>query len=252
MRYQGGKHRLAKYIAGNIHKLRTEKHNVYLEPFVGSGAVLERVDMPVKIASDIDGDLIAFWNAIQNGWKPPDTLTRDQYNHYKDNPDDMPPELRCFVSVFCSFSGKRWGGFASGENRDHANEAYRGAIKRAEKIADVWFIHSDYRKLNPNNAIIYCDPPYKGTTPYKGIDFDSNEFWNIALNWSMNGNRVLVSEVSAPDELIESEQVRVIWSKEYLSSTPRDSSKYKPRTEKLFLLDANKVNRERQPERASA
>ena len=58
------------------------------------------------------------------------------------------------------------------------------------------------------NALIYCDPPYAGTTKYRFGSFDSNSFWQWCRDMSKKGNTVIVSEYNAPDDF------NCIWSKE--------------------------------------
>ena len=67
-------------------------------------------------------------------------------------------------------------------------------------LYDVPFTYADYKTLNFENCLIYCDPPYAGTTKFTGTpDFDSEEFWEIMRQWSRN-NDVYISEYNAPDD----------------------------------------------------
>ncbi len=65
-------------------------------------------------------------------------------------------------------------------------------------IKDTTFHHADYRDACPDGALVYCDPPYKGTTGYGAVgEFDSNEFWSVMRQWSRH-NKVYISEYQAP------------------------------------------------------
>jgi DNA adenine methylase len=69
-----------------------------------------------------------------------------------------------------------------------------------KNLGNTYFDCKDYRELNPEGYIIYCDPPYEGTTQYSKKlvgDFDTNEFWSIMRKWS-NNNKVFISEYNAP------------------------------------------------------
>ena len=58
----------------------------------------------------------------------------------------------------------------------------------------------DYLEHEPDNMLIYCDPPYANTTTYSACDkFDSNLFWKVMRRWSKN-NKVIISEYSAPED----------------------------------------------------
>lgn len=49
------------------------------------------------------------------------------------------------------------------------------------------------------DEVIYCDPPYKGTTEYKEGGFNQDEFWNWVRKTSKT-NKVYVSEYQAPED----------------------------------------------------
>ena len=73
-------------------------------------------------------------------------------------------------------------------------------LKQLPKIQDVEFIHSSYQDLEiPENSLIYCDPPYEGTTKYKD-DFNHTEFWEWCRNKTKEGHQVFVSEYNAPND----------------------------------------------------
>ena len=81
---------------------------------------------------------------------------------------------------------------------------------------EVSFHHRDYRSWTPHNMLIYCDPPYKGTTMYSMGGFDSDEFWETMKKWSKN-NYVFVSEESAPPGF------KVVFSRDKLRTVGRKS-----------------------------
>ena len=51
----------------------------------------------------------------------------------------------------------------------------------------------------PANAVIYCDPPYKGTAEYKEGNFNHAKFWEWVREKSKTHN-VYVSEYQAPED----------------------------------------------------
>lgn len=80
-------------------------------------------------------------------------------------------------------------------------------LKKLEATdADLSQIHlssKDYRDLEiPSNCVVYCDPPYAGTSEYSEGGFNSSEFWTWASHLSET-NPVFVSEERAPDDWIE-------------------------------------------------
>jgi DNA adenine methylase len=200
MRYQGGKSRLSKYIAPIINA-EIEKYGItdYYEPFVGSGAVVEKIICKNRYASDINSDMIAMFQALRNGWVPPESVSEDEYKQYKANKEALDPALRAFVSIGCSFGGKLWGGLARGRGTE-VGEAFRSVKRTCTKTHDVLFSCVEYAHINPKSSILYCDPPYANTLAYGSIDFDSVTFWDKVREWSKT-NIVFVSEYSAPSDI---------------------------------------------------
>lgn len=230
MRYSGGKYRLSKYIAKIIQNHR-KLDQIYLEPFVGAANVVAKLD-GVRIASDYNSDLIAFWQAIQMGYIPNDCLSKEEYNLYKYNQSllDSVPHYRGFVSHFCSYSGKFWDGYAQYKSVDYINMAMRSAVSMKPLIQNVFFFSGDYIDLwdNVSDYMIYCDPPYAGTrNGYSNKHWNSERFWNQCRKWKENGNTVIISEYTAPNDF------RCIWEKPVKTSLSKDN--YGQRIERLFI-----------------
>ena len=57
-------------------------------------------------------------------------------------------------------------------------------------------------QLEPYDMLIYNDPPYEGTTPYrinKDCPFDHDAYWELMRQWSLK-NIVFTSELTAPPD----------------------------------------------------
>ena len=61
------------------------------------------------------------------------------------------------------------------------------------------FICESYENLDFENCLIYCDPPYQGTTGYKTGTFDHDKFFEWCREQAKK-NIVFVSEYKAPDD----------------------------------------------------
>lgn len=204
MQYMGGKARIATSIAQVIVENRNGR-NVYLEPFVGGASVFSKVAplFQEAIAGDVIPDLILFWTAVQQGWRPPEHLTREEYEELR---NASPSALRAFAGFGCSFGSRWFQGY--GVQRPGAHQpnghvsvgAARSTAKKAAGLAGARFVVADYRQWNPGpDHVVYCDPPYSGTRPYVGApEWDAEEFWSVARDWSRRGAVVLVSEYQAP------------------------------------------------------
>jgi DNA adenine methylase len=222
MRYFGGKAKIAKQISSYINNLscnisevnkespnisqnllthtHTHTHSVYVEPFCGSCNVATKVNISNKILNDKHPYLIAMWKELQDGWIPPDNISEELYYKIKAKQDQY-PYLAGFVGFACSFAGKYWGGYAR-DNKDvdkvelYALRGHNSVLKKLETLKDAEFTNKDFSELSFKNSLIYCDPPYKGTTPYyKSLlgDFSYDKFLRWVKEQSKE-NLVLVSE----------------------------------------------------------
>lgn len=74
------------------------------------------------------------WQALQQGWQPPEIITKDEYYYVKEHKDEN-PALTGFVGFGCSFGGKWFGGLASNKKGD--NYCTRAAGKPYEGFAHI-------------------------------------------------------------------------------------------------------------------
>jgi DNA adenine methylase len=229
MRYQGGKVSQSKIIA-QILSIARDPNQIYFKPFVGGGSVLCRMS-GIRIANDINSDLIALYRAIQIGWEPPTNVSKEMYDLAKDNSELLSPHIRAFLAVGCSYGGKWWGGYAQSDGRNYADESAKNLLKQKPKIQDAAFTSKHYREFTPHGMLIYCDPPYADTTSYDGYgDFDNDEFWETMQVWSQD-NTVFVSEYTAPDFCVEVYR----WEKKTTLVHKGEAPK---RIDKLFLCNS--------------
>jgi DNA adenine methylase len=165
------------------------EHHVYIEPFVGSGAVFWNKPKAEKnILNDMDKELIQFYKNLKtvkpklvefDFWKTPKTKL-DKILHYKQ---------------------KVCGGF---NKRDVSNKIYRhfnvpNYIKSIQKyqdaLQDVILDNKDYKqiikKYDSKDSFFFIDPPYENTdkTFYKGNSINYHELNNLLEN--LNGKFIL-------------------------------------------------------------
>lgn len=197
MHYFGGKFKTCKQIA-EVLKTYKQPNQEYFEPFVGAAWVLKEMDGR-RVASDGNRALIELYKALQNGWQPPEHISEEQYKNIKSNQKE--DALTAFAMVGCSFSGKWAGGYTRcNRGRNYAKDARNSLLRKLPKIIDVEFIHGLYDEHTPKNMLIYCDPPYAGTTGYKSLPkWDSEKFWDVMREWSKY-NTVIISEYKAPED----------------------------------------------------
>lgn len=222
MRYMGGKMRIGKQLARYI---QTFDPVVYDEPFCGMYSVGKHICCKHKTAGDIHPDLILLLKAVQSGWNPPTNITEEQYNQQR---LATPSPQRGFIGFGCSFYGKFFGGFARDPSmNDFGTIARNNMLKLAPLIQDVTFRNQSYKDYGGNADVIYCDPPYTGTTDYSDGKFDHTEFWDWIRNRS---GMVFVSEYTAPADF------EVVWEKP-VTTTMKDKTGHGcARIERLFRL----------------
>lgn len=155
----------------------------YVEPFVGGANMMEHINCKHKVGIDNNKYLIAMWNSLQNGWKPPKELSRDEYEDIRDNIDKYDDNLVAIAGFCATYNAKWFGGYAgivhtkADTIRNYYDESIRNILKQLPKLNNVEFKHMCYTDIKYiKRALIYCDPPYQGRTGYKSeIDYD--EYW---------------------------------------------------------------------------
>lgn len=234
MKYMGSKNRIAKHILPIMLRDRKEGQ-CWVEPFVGGANMIDKVDGN-RIGADFNSHLIDALMLIRdNPQSIPDLITEDDY---KEAQDRKKTELDGFIGFAMSFGGKWFGGY----RRDKAGtkgcienmttqtrRSKNSAIQQSEMIKGVDLVFASYSDLNiPPNCIIYCDPPYEGTTGYKD-KFNHAEFWQWCRDKSKEGHTVFISEYNAPDDF------ECIWQQE-LNVSVAKNGKHKKAVEKLFTI----------------
>ena len=230
MVYMGSKNRIAKELIPIITK-DLKPNQWYVEPFVGGANMIDKIEHPYKLGADNNKYLIALLEAVQNGQELPEHITKDEYIAVKTNKDNYPDWYVGFVGFVCSFRGKFFGGYSgyyttkTGIQRNYIKERINNILK--QNLDGIKLVCSSYDALDiPANSIIYCDPPYNGTTKYKD-SFDSDAFWQWCRDKAKEGHTVYVSEYNAPEDF------KCIWEKQINSNL---GGTYKTATEKLFTI----------------
>jgi len=244
MKYMGSKARFSKEILPIILENR-KPDQWYIEPFAGGMNMICKVGGK-RIANDIHYHLIQMWRELVSGWNPK-KITKEEYSEVRTNQSKYPAYFVGWVGFNCSYSGKWFGGFADDYPESRRNkkgvlpnyqmEAINNIPKQVEKMKGVIFQNKPYYELElPPNSIVYCDPPYEGTTKYAN-EFDHNLFWNWVRNISKQGHTVFVSEYNAPADFV------CVWQKETNSQLSANGKigGNKLSVEKLFKFSPTNV-----------
>ena len=229
IQYFGGKTRTAKDIVQCINNYRNPNQD-YIEPFVGGGIILSKIS-DKRIAYDKHPYLIAMYNELQKGWIPPDNITKEEYYYIKNNKDEK-PYLTGFVGFGCSFAGKWFGGYASNARGDnYCLNSKNSILRKMNTLNDVHFEVANYKDLIFKDSLVYCDPPYQGTTQYGLVgEFNSNEFWDTMRIWSQD-NTVIISEYNAPDDF------KCVWERKTKTEIRNSENIREDRVERLYTYN---------------
>lgn len=241
MQYMGSKNKLSKELVPIIQSYITEDTKCYLEPFVGGANMIDKIKCKNKVGCDIHKELIALLKYSQEN-ELPETISEEEYNQVKNNKEDYPDWYVGLVGFCGSFGAKYFNGFARRYNKDGSLfDVPRQAINslrrqsKKEEFKNIKFLNCNFLDLPINKIkgyVIYCDPPYRGTTKYATKEFPYDEFYDWCREMSKD-NIVLISEYNMPDDF------ECIWQKEtkvnFDSNRVSNDSKNN-RIEKLFII----------------
>jgi len=232
-RYFGAKSKIAReMVEFLVSYFDTNEYDTVIDAFCGTGSISiqfkKQSPSKIVIGSDKQKCIITTLQAVQNGYIPPSTTTKAEFDEVKFQ-DNNP--LKSFLHILCNRSGRlEERNFHKAMEKELLKMPAK-TLKRAVDLQGINFIECDYESWSDiRGALIYCDPPYvhcKKIWPknYKG--FEHEHFWEWARQMSRH-NIVVVSEYSAPSDFTE------IWSKSFMSYNWGTTRLV---TEKLFVYD---------------
>jgi DNA adenine methylase len=214
MKYMGGKHRLAKYIAKIIEELMVKHGSTrYVEPFMGSANVAAAVNFDNMLLSDICPYIVSVYQEAYKGRQFPTELSAEEHKRIKENKDNYPDWLVGFAGYGCSFGGNFFSGYArTNQQQNYVLEASKGIEKKAIKLRNKTIefqagLSYDQLELRKGD-FIYCDIPYQNTSSYRN-KFDHDKFYDWVKSLQ---NPVLISEFK------HNARLPVIWEKQSVTT----------------------------------
>lgn len=258
--YYGGKQQLAAKIVSLI-----PEHRIYVEPFVGGGAVFfAKQPSEVEVINDINSELVNFYAMAQRDFGLLEQEIRISL-HSRDlhrraaviyeNPDMFDPLKRAWavwVLANMSYGGKLDGSFGydrSGttskkiaNKRESFTEEIAIRLQRVQiECADALRI---IRSRDTPETFVYADPPYVGTDQghYDGYTDEDFEALLEVLD-SMEGKFLLSSYPS--EQLAMHVEAKHWHTIELNMALPMSANSIKPRR-KIEALTANYLIEEEQ------
>lgn len=208
----------------------------WVEPFVGGGNTIDKVPNTFKrIGIDSNPHTIEALIAIRDLVDKLPTEVSEEY--YKAIKNSNPEPINSWVRFVCSFGAKLDNGFARNKvGQNYARAGVNNAKKQSPNLQGVRLVNGNYDFYGfLKDCIIYCDPPYEGTTSYKTDAFDYAKFWDWCRKMSEK-NLVFVSEYKAPDDFV------CVWEGELKTNfaSQRTGATHNA-TEKLFKYSKSNI-----------
>lgn len=195
VKWSGGKKDELKNFIDYIPKT----YNIYLEPFIGGGAVYFKLNPDKSVINDVHKELIDFYNCIKNGqsneiYKFMKEHQNDAETYYKvrsyDHEDQLDNAKRFYYLRKTCYRGMLrynkkgefnipFGRYKTCNYEDLLNKDYEDIFKRTEILnKDFEYIFENYN--DPNN-FMFLDPPYDSEfTDYGYCTFGKKEHNKLA------------------------------------------------------------------------
>lgn len=238
MVYLGSKRKYCKDIVPIIQKYIDENNiTTFIDVFCGGANLADKIKCDTVIANDLSPSLIALhkqaqldfsqipkscdredWDAAKNEFYK---IIREAVKNNETPITTLPLYKIGAIEWYASYSN---GGFSRGyaknsPTRNYYREAYNNHKNQAENpnYQKIIFTQGDYKNINipSDKVLLYCDSPYKNTTPYdisKHFNFEEYYEW---LRETSKKYPIFISEQNMPDDFNK------IWEKEANRTTSK-------------------------------
>jgi DNA adenine methylase len=212
LKWVGNKYKYAHTITAFF----PDEFDRYIEPFLGTGAVLATLAPERSLAGDANKCLMAFWYLVQND---PDPLvlyyrtTISRFNKSRDrvyaevksryNADPNPMDLMilsrtCYGGVM-RFTREGYFSTPIGPHAPISPGTFESRLLEwRERIRQTVFVNQSFTKTMESASygdLVYCDPPYSDSQSilYGAQDFSLPRLIDMITNCKANGAKVALS-----------------------------------------------------------
>lgn len=214
--YMGNKSRLLTNLHQLLHQLDLPDTDSFVDLFCGGGSVGYSMAPFYKhiIMNDLDTGIISLHKTLRDH---PERIalfaqvepSKEEFNTYKLGVSDYDTYIRQIYSFSTNGKAYLWGEERMNTPKEELNRQRSEPKERYRHLEDVVlmygrydphiiFENKSYKEVDiPADAIVYCDPPYAGTTDYSVGEFNHAEFYDWCRNCP---NIVLISEYNMPDD----------------------------------------------------
>ncbi|XKT74362.1 MAG: DNA adenine methylase [Patescibacteria group bacterium UBA2163] len=237
LKWVGNKQRYATQIVSQF----PHEYNRYIEPFVGSGAILATVAPKKGIAGDTMSPLIEMWDLLKNDpesiykhyedlWQQfqqedRKTVYKKLLDSYNDNPNPLDLVFitrSCYGGIVRFTKQGRMSTPLGPHNPISPESFYERMYLWRQRIQNTDFYNKSFEELigmAKENDVVYCDPPYVDSQSilYGAQAFDIKKMWEEIAKAKKRGAFVAVSidgkkksgnktiELDIPEGLFEKE-----------------------------------------------
>ena len=214
LKWVGNKQRFAEGICNYFPALGSDSK--YIEPFIGSGALLGAMAPHNGLAGDMLQPLIELWQALQSDpqkvydfyelqWqryqKEPDRTYKNVLAAYNENPNGLDLlflSRSCYGGVI-RFTKQGRMSTPRGPHDPISPESFKERMLLwRQRLAHTKFVHAPYQETMGSarkGDIVYCDPPYQDSQSilYGAQAFRLSELWSTIQECKQRGALVALS-----------------------------------------------------------
>lgn len=212
LKWVGNKQRFAQHIVEQI----PENFDTYIEPFVGTGAVLGCLHPERAIAGDTLEPLIDLWNLIKNSPQKVVEYYKIKIDAYNKSPKEVYEEIKLnynskpnpldllFISRTCYGGVMRFtkdGRISTpiGPHKPISGITFEIRVREwSDIVKKTQFLFQSFEQtmsLAKEGDVIYCDPPYLESQSilYGSQSFSAEKLWESIEECKDKGAKVLLS-----------------------------------------------------------
>tara|TARA_R110002096_G_scaffold4498_1_gene21022 strand:+ start:494 stop:1261 length:768 start_codon:yes stop_codon:yes gene_type:complete len=211
LRRLGNKKKIAKKLQAYF-----PPHKIYIEPFFGCGGMFfNKPKAKYNIVNDLDSDVFNLFQVVMNQKEELEQafylmpIHSDLLEYWKQNKETEPIKkaLRfLFLSNFTIMgTGTNMRGSSTEESKENIEKALNETFELLKYIKFFNFDFVDFfrtisfrRQSEINGVLIYCDPPYLGTTDNYSNSFTEEQSKDLFDTLQKTGCKFAYSEFNHP------------------------------------------------------
>jgi DNA adenine methylase len=207
IKWSGGKRDEYKYIKEHI-----PEFSLYIEPFIGGGAIFFELNPKKAVIADVHPDLIALYKTIASGNSNKmiefmDKTPNEEATYYKirnemETPTDLDKACKFYYERKTCYRGMLrynkkgkfnipFGKYKTLNYSDLKNKDYETLLKRTEIFLEPFEVI--FEKYNDENNFMFLDPPYDSVfTDYGYCSFTKEHHKKLAECFKKTKNKCLM------------------------------------------------------------